>query len=430
MRVIVIGGGVVGAATALALVERGLEVTLVDKHERLAEDTSHANGGGITPLHAEPWNGPGLPASLLGYLGRSDAPWRLPPGILPSLGTWGLHFLAQSRQTRWLSNARANIRLGLHSLECLGAWRSRYRFDYAQTTSGSMQLYFSRKAFGKSLAVRRNLIDGLGEVEPLDVDAVLAREPALVPVAEQLAGGLFYREHESGDAARFAQCAAEEAQRQGARLRLGASVEQVICQKGRFRAIETNQGMIEADACVIAAGPEAPALLEPLGLRLPIRPVRGYSATFELDDSAALPTLPLLDTERRFVTLRLGERRLRVAGLADFAGHRRAIPPARMDVLLASARALLPDLAERLTPAAGRLWAGLRPVTPDGRPLLGETAVPGLYLNAGHGPMGWTMACGSADLVADQVAHQTPAVDASVLSGINCCKARARRTAH
>ncbi|MDZ7789140.1 MAG: FAD-dependent oxidoreductase [Xanthomonadales bacterium] len=411
MRVIVIGGGVVGATTALALVERGLEVTLIDKRDRLAEDTSHANGGGITPLHAEPWNGPGLPASLLGYLGRSDAPWRLPPGSLPSLGSWGLHFLAQSRQARWLNNARANIRLGLHSLECLRAWRSRYEFDYAQTTSGSMQLYFSSKALDQSLAVRRRLIDGLGEVEPLDVDAVLAREPALMPVAAQLAGGLFYPEHESGDAARFAQCAAEEAQRQGARLRLSEAVEQVICRKGRFRAIETNREMIDADACVIAAGPEAPALLEPLGLRLPIRPVRGYSATFEMDDSAALPTLPLLDTERRFVTLRLGERRLRVAGLADFAGHRRAIPPARMDVLLASARALLPDLAERLTPAAGRLWAGLRPVTPDGRPLLGETAVPGLYLNAGHGPMGWTMACGSASIVSDCLTGRTPAID-------------------
>ena len=411
MRVIVIGGGVVGAATALALVERGLEVTLVDKRERLAEDTSHANGGGVTPLHAEPWNGPGLPASLIGYLGRSDAPWRLPPGSLPSLGTWGLRFLAQSRQARWVDNARANIRLGLHSLEWLRKWRSRYGFDYAQTTSGSMQLYFSRKAFNRSLAVRQRLIDGLGEVEPLDVDAVLAREPALIPVAEQLAGGLFYGEHESGDAARFAQCAAEEAQRQGARLRLGESVEQVICQNGRFRAIETSHEMIDADACVIAAGPEAPALLEPLGLRLPIRPVRGYSATFELDDSAALPTLPLLDTERRFVTLRLGERRLRVAGLADFAGHRRAIPPARMDVLLAVRGRCCPiwPNVSRLPPAgSGPACDRSRP---DGRPLLGETAVPGLYLNAGHGPMGWTMACGSASILSDCLTGRTPAID-------------------
>lgn len=412
MRVIVIGGGVVGATTALALVERGLEVTLIEKRDRLAENTSHANGGGVTPLHAEPWNGPGLPASLFRYLGRSDAPWRLPPGILPSLGTWGLRFLAQSRRPRWLNNARANIRLGIHSLECLRSWRTRYGWEYAQTSSGSMQLYFSRKAFEKSLAVRRRLIDGLGEVEPLDVDAVLAREPALMPVAEQLAGGLFYREHESGDAARFAECAAEEAQAQGACLRLGESVERVICQKGRLRAIETDLATIEADACVVAAGPAAPGFLRPLGLRLPIRPVRGYSATFELDGSVALPTLPLLDTARRFVTLRLGERTLRVAGLADFAGDRRAIPPARMDVLLAGARALLPDLAEQLTPAAGRLWAGLRPVTADGRPLLGETAIPGLYLNAGHGPMGWTMACGSAGLVADQITGQTPAIDA------------------
>ena len=410
-RVLVIGGGVVGATTALALAERDFEVTLIDKRDRLADDTSHANGGGGTPLHSEPWNGPALPGSLLRYLGRFDAPWRLPPGVWPSLGRWGLRFLAQSRKSIFMTNAKANIRLGLHSLECLRAWRSRYGFDYAQTTAGSMQLYFSGRALERALAVRRELIEGLGDVEPLDAAQVVVREPALAPVAGQLAGGLFYPAHESGDAARFALCAAEEAQRQGARLRLGESARRLLCESGRLRAVETDRGEIEADACVIAAGPETPHLLGPLGLRVPIRPVRGYSASFEIDDAEALPTLPLLDTARRFVTLRLGERGLRIAGLADFAGDRRAVPPARMDVLLESARQLLPGLADRLTPAEGRLWAGLRPVTPDGRALLGETRVEGLYLNAGHGPMGWTMACGSAEVIAGLIEGRPSALD-------------------
>jgi D-amino-acid dehydrogenase len=410
-RVLVIGGGVVGATTALALAERDFEVTLIDKRDRLADDTSHANGGGVTPLHSEPWNGPGLPGTLLSHLGRSDAPWRLPLGSWPSLGGWGLRFLAQSRSSRFTANARANIRLGLYSLERLHAWRSRYGFEYAQTTTGSMQLYFSRPALDRALATRRRLIEGLGEVEPLAADEAVAREPALTPVAERLAGALFYARHESGDAAPFARCAAAEAERQGAQMRLGEAVSRIVCDQGRFKAVAVAAGSIEADACVIAAGPDTPRLLAPLGLRVPIRPVRGYSASFELDDAGALPKLPLLDTARRFVTLRLGERGLRVAGLADFAGHRRAIPPKRMDVLLDSAQQLLPALSDRLTPAAGRLWAGLRPVTPDGRALLGETRIGDLYLNAGHGPMGWTMACGSAELIADLIEERPSALD-------------------
>ncbi len=408
---IVIGAGVVGATTALALVERGLDVTLIDKRERVADDTSHANGGGVTPLHSEPWNGPGLFGSLFECIGRQDAPWRLPPQMLPKLGGWGARFLANARRARFMANASANIRLGLHSLERLRDWRSRYDFDYAQTTAGSMQLYFSRDALERALALRRELIAGLGEVEPLDPGAVIEREPALAPVADRLVGGLFYPTHESGDAARFACCAADEAVRQGARLRLGESVCRLVCDNGRLTAVETDRETIDADACVVAAGPRVPELLRPLGFRVPIEPVRGYSASFELPDPDALPKLPLLDTAHRFVTLRLGERGLRIAGLADFAGHRRAIPPARMDVLLASACALLPHLAGQLTPAAGRLWSGLRPVTPDGRPLLGETAVGGVYLNAGHGPMGWTMACASAELVADQLTGCTSAID-------------------
>ncbi|HSH28203.1 MAG TPA: FAD-dependent oxidoreductase, partial [Wenzhouxiangella sp.] len=272
-------------------------------------------------------------------------------------------------------------------------------------------VYADRQTFEGAAHLRRELIEGLGEVRPLEVGEVVDREPALAPVAGRLAGGLYYPEHESGDAAAFARAAAEAAERQGARLHLGERVSGLVVENGRFVGVELPQGRLGGDACVVAAGPETHRLLRPLGLKVPIQPVRGYSATFELDDGRDLPRLPILDTARRFVTLRLGETRLRVAGLADFAGHRRAIPPARMDVLLASARALLPALADQLTPAAGRSWVGLRPVTPDGRPLLGESKIAGLYLNTGHGPMGWAMACGSANLVADLIEGRPPAID-------------------
>lgn len=411
MRVVIVGAGVVGSAAALALAEAGCEVTLIERGERVAGATSEANGGGVTPLHSEPWNQPGLFGQLGAFMGRRDKPWRLPPSALPGLGLWGMKFLLNSRESRFMRNARADIVLALHSLACLRRWRERFELDYAQTTAGSMQLYFSQPALAASLERRRRLIADLGTVERLDPDAVCEREPALAPVAERLAGALYYPEHESGDACRFARGVADRAAERGAAIRLGEAVERIDCGHDRFRAVETDRDRIEADACVIATGPDTRALLAPLGLAVPIRPVRGYSASFEIDAAAELPTLPLLDAEHRFVSLRLGARGLRIAGLADFAGHRRAVPQTRLSTLLAGASALFPRLAPSLRADSARLWSGLRPVTPDGRPLLGATAIDGLYLDTGHGPMGWTMACGSAELLTELITGAEPTID-------------------
>ncbi len=409
-HVVVIGGGVVGTTTALSLAERGLNVTLIEHNSEAAGETSHANGGGITPAHAEPWNAPGLLGKLVRNLGRADAPYRLSPVALPGMGGWGLRFLANMRRERFLANARNNIRLGLYSLECLRRWRERYDMKYRQTLSGSMQVYFSRELMAESVQFRRELLQGQAVIEPIGVDEVIAREPALAPVRRELAGAIVFPDHESGDARQFSQIAAEQAAALGANLMFGTAVKSIRVDGGRVQGVVTDHGEIQADACVIAAGPQSPGLARPLGLRLPIYPVRGYSATFEVDRSEVLPTLPMLDTARRFVTLRLGERGLRVAGLADFAGHSRRIVPRRLECLLAGARRLLPELADELVTEKAEVWAGLRPVTPDGMPLLGETRVPGVFINAGHGPMGWTMACGSADLVAARILGEPAAV--------------------
>lgn len=410
-HVVVIGAGVVGSATALALAERGMGVTLIERHPDAAAETSLANGGGVTPAHSEPWNAPGLMGKLMRNLGRADAPYRLSPLAVPGMGLWGLKFLANMRETRFMENARRNIDLGLYSLERLRAWRDRHGLEYDQTKSGSLQVYFDRPTMNEAIELRRRLVADRLPVEPLDADQAIEREPALGPVRQRLAGAIAFPDHESGDAAAFSRAVVSVAQEMGAELRFGETVHTIRTGRDGFEAVVTDRGEYRGDACVIAAGPEACRLARAVGLNLPIYPVRGYSATFELSDPKDAPTLPMLDTSSRFVTLRLGERRLRIAGLADFAGYRRTIGADRIATLLEGARRLLPRLADQLQPERGELWAGLRPVTPDGVPLLGPSRVPGIHINAGHGPMGWTMACGSAEITADAVMGRAPAMN-------------------
>lgn len=407
-RVIVIGAGVVGSATALALTERGVNVTLIERHPDAAAETSLANGGGVTPAHSEPWNAPGLMGKLIRNLGRADAPYRLSPLAVPGMGLWGLKFLSNMREQRFVENARKNIELGMYSLLRLRAWRERHGLEYDQTMTGSMQVYFDRPAMQEAIEFRRRLVGERSRIERLDADEAIEREPALEPVRQRLAGAIGFPDHESGDAAVFSRAVADVAKGMGAELRFGETVHTIRTGRDGFEAVVTDRGEYRADACVIAAGPESPRLARAAGLKLPIYPVRGYSATFELADPEDAPTLPMLDTSSRFVTLRLGERRLRIAGLADFAGYRRTIRADRIATLLEGARQLLPRLADQLRPERGELWAGLRPVTPDGVPLLGPSRVPGIHINAGHGPMGWTMACGSAEITADAVTGTSP----------------------
>jgi len=404
VHVVVIGAGVIGATTALALAERGIQVTVLERNGQSALETSCANGGGISPAHAEPWNAPGLPGRIIRDLGKPRASYRLSPLAIAGMGRWGLEFLRQMQPARFRNNARDNIRLALYSLDCLKAWRERYRIDYDQVTNGSLQLFFDARSLEQAWQFRVALLDGLAPVSRLSAEQAVEIEPALAPVQERLAGAVRFPDHESGDARRFSQAVLRHAEALGATVRFDVTATGLHFNRTEFRAVLTGHGAVAADACVLACGPDSAALARSAGLRLPIHAVRGYSATFELDQPDLAPILPMLDVASRFVTLRLGERGFRVAGLADFARPRRDIPRRRIDCLLAGARHLLPRLSDELTVERAELWAGLRPVTPNGKPLLGQSSVPGLWVNAGHGPMGWTMACGSSTALADHIA--------------------------
>lgn len=410
MHIVVIGAGVVGSTTALALAERGVEVTLIERASEPAAGTSKANGSGITPAHAEPWNPPGTFGKLLPAMLHRNQPWRVRTHALPALAGWGFHFLRHSSANRYYANARHCVRLAMYAKKCMLALRDRYALDYQQFTRGSLELYYSAAELEQAAELRRRIDDPDIELRTVGRDELVSLEPALAPVADNIHGSLLFTNHESGDARIFSRLMTERAAALGATILFDTRVTGIVCEAGQFKAIKTDNGMIDADGCIIAAGCETRDLLRPLGINAPIYPVKGYSATIEIEADDPAPVMPLLDLKRRFVTARLGPNRLRIAGLAEFAGYDTTIDPARMRVLLKGAAQLLPKMSDRIRNAPSNAWTGLRPMTPDGPPLLGPTPVAGLYLNSGHGAMGWTQACGSAELVADLVTGSKPAI--------------------
>jgi len=411
MRVVIVGAGIVGSTTALVLAERGFDVTLLDAEASAGRGTSYANGSSITPVHAEPWNPPGTLSSLPSALFQRRMPSRIKLGALPGLFGWGRQFLHESHPDRYLRNARHCIRLGLYAKDCLVKLRQRHSLDYDQYIEGSMELYRTRAALDHIIDFRQRL--ELPEIafQTLDADAIVAREPALETVVDQFSAALWLPAHESGDARIFCVEAAKHAADLGASVRFGEQVEAIDCRAGALPKIRTRHRTIDAERIILCTGTGTRCLLSPLGLNVPIYPIQGYSLTVPIQPSAAMPEVPLLDAERRFVIARLGQERLRIAGLADFAGPRPKLDRHRLDFLRESAEALLPGLAGTLRADNVEPWTGLRPMTPDGPPLIGPTPIDGLWLNTGHGAMGWTHAAGSAELLADLLAGETPAID-------------------
>ncbi len=414
MKVVVIGAGVVGATTALCLAERGVEVTLIERHSLPAAETSHANGGGITPGHAEPWNTPGIARRVLTRSGSSE-PFRIYPRALPGLMGWGLSFLRGSTPKRYFPSARNCTRLAVYSGKCLARLREAHSLDYHQYTRGSLELYFSQAELDQAHSLRRKIGNPEVDLKTITPDEAVSMEPALEPVAGQIHGAMLFSRHESGDACEFSRLAAQRAESLGARVMFNTRLQSIELEKGQFREVFTDQGPIGADALVLAAGCTSPELTRPLGLKLPIYPVKGYSATLELENADHAPVMPLLDLEKRIVTARFGNR-LRMAGLADFEGFDRTVREDRIAWLLDSASNLLPRLAEEIKSGRAETWAGLRPMTPDGAPLLGQSRIEGIWLNTGHGSMGWTEAAGSAQITADLLTGKPPAIDLAGLT--------------
>jgi D-amino-acid dehydrogenase len=408
MRVLVLGAGLVGVSSAWYLSEQGHEVTVIDRQPGVALETSFANGGQISTSHAEPWANPGAPWKALQWLGHEDSPllWRLRAD--PAQLAWGLRFLRECTPGRTRQNIVAILRLALYSRALLKQLRPALDLEYDQQERGILHLYTDAAEFSHAIPQSEFMREyGCDRVVKTATEC-LAIEPALARSTVSIVGGTYTANDESGDAHKFTRALADRAAARGVRFRFDDHVSGLMQAGGRIVGVSLASGeTMTADAYVVALGSYSPLLLKPLGIGIPVYPAKGYSATFALDVGSPAPTVSLTDDGHKVVFSRLGNR-LRVAGTAEFAGYDTSLNPVRCQALVKRTNALFPGLVAQ---AQAEFWAGLRPATPGNVPLVGRSRLSNLYLNTGHGTLGWTMACGTGKLLADLLAGKVPDID-------------------
>ncbi len=398
MKVIVLGAGVIGITTAYQLASAGVEVTVLDRQPGPALETSYANAGQVSPGYSTPWAAPGIPFKALKWMFQRDAPLAIrPDGSLWQL-RWMYAMLRNCNASRYARNKQRMMRLAEYSRDCLRELRQQVGLQYEQRSGGTLQVFRSRAQFEAAQRDIEVLRECGVDHQLLGADELAAVEPALAQARDRLVGGLRLPNDETGDCRLFTSELEARARQLGVALRYRTTVDALQRDGRRVTGVLAGGELLRADACVVACGSYSRELLLPLGVDLPLYPVKGYSLTVPVVDPALAPRSTVLD-ETYKIALTAFDRRIRVGGMAELAGFDLRLDPRRRRTLEKVTRQLFPggDLG------AAEFWTGLRPMTPDGTPLLGPTSHAGLWLNTGHGTLGWTMACGSARVLTDQL---------------------------
>lgn len=412
-KTIVIGGGIIGVATLHELAVRGVEAVLLEAESELATGASYANGGMMTPSMPDPWNSPGVWRHLVASVFDPYAPMKLRLSAAPGLARWGLEFLRNSSSARHLASSAANFVLASYSAAATREIADLYGFDFDRSTTGTLKIFSSTNANAGPLALARRLEPlGLRFVE-LDRQGVIEKEPRLRPVAETITGGIQYPDDFCGDSRIFTLALAEAAKAKGGVICVGERVESLIRDGHRVTGVKLASGESLVGDVVLAAGLSSVKFASQCGLRLPLRPAKGYSLTIDVSEARAnVPEIAVIDDAMHAAVVPLG-RRIRLVGTAEFAGDDSTIRPARIDNLFRLLERTFPDLARGLDRRMGKAWAGLRPMSVDGRPFIGPAPSAGLWFNCGHGHLGWTMAAGSARLLASLMSGEVPRIDSA-----------------
>ena len=411
MRIVILGAGVIGVTSAWYLARAGHQVTVIDRQAAPALETSFANAGEVSPGYSAPWAAPGVPLKAVKWLFMKHAPLIVQPRPDLAKLSWLARMLSNCTTEAYAVNKSRMVRLAEYSRDCLIALRAETGIRYDERTRGTLQLFRTRKqvdAAAKDIEVLR--ADGV-PFEVLDTDACIAAEPGLASARDRIVGGLRLPGDETGDCFKFTNGLADMAAAAGVTFRYGVRIDGLEREGDRIAAVRTDAGRFAADAFVVAMGSYSPQLVAPLGMRLPVYPVKGYSITVPIVEEGRAPVSTVMDETHKIAITRLGDR-IRVGGMAEIAGFDHSLNPRR--------RATLEHSVEDLFGGAGdqsraTFWCGLRPMTPDGTPVVGRSTIGNLFLNTGHGTLGWTMATGSGKALADIISGRMTEIDTSDL---------------
>ncbi len=411
MKVIVLGAGIIGVTSAYQLAHAGHEVTVIDRQPGPALETSYANAGEVSFGYCSPWAAPGIPMKAIKWVFMEHAPLILRPKVDWAMISWMAQMLRNCTSSRYAINKSRMLRLADYSRLSLAALREETGIAYDERMQGTLQLFRTQAQLDASAKdVKALAADGI-PFEVLDAAGCIKVEPALSHVREKIVGGLLTPKDETGDCFKFTTALAARAEAIGVTFNYGSIIRSLDVEGGRVTGVVTAHGRLPADAVVVALGSFSPLLVRPHGISLPVYPVKGYSLTIPITDETRAPESTVMDETYKIAITRLGNR-IRVGGMAEISGYTNDLGEPRRLALQHSVTDLFPggDVSK------ASFWSGLRPMTPDGTPVIGPTRVKGLFLNTGHGTLGWTMSSGSARVIADIVSGRTPEIDATDLA--------------
>jgi D-amino-acid dehydrogenase len=409
MTTVVLGAGAVGTATAWYLKKGGRDVAVIERQPEAAMETSWGNGGVIHASEVEPWSQPGMPIKIIKWLGQENAPLLLRYSAIPNMWRWGIDFARNCTPERFRANAKANLELALHSLKSLHEIAAEAGITYDRAARGVLKIYRSKDSLSNAerstdFLARHGLL-----YERVDPDRCIALEPALRDTKSTLVGGLYFARDEVGDCNKFTQGLAGACATRGVGFHYGEIVREIKTSGQRVTAVITDRRHIPADTVVVAMGSFSAPLLAKLGIRVPIYPVKGISITFPRGAWNSAPSMPVIDDSKLFGLIPIGDR-MRISGSAEITGYDTEPARSRAQAIVDNASFTFPEMKRYLDLSKARIWAGLRPVSPAGAPIIGRTHIEGLWVNAGHGHLGWTLACGSGRVAADLINGHDPGI--------------------
>ena len=412
MKVLVLGSGVIGTTVAYYLAKAGHQVTVLERQSGPALETSFANAGEVSPGYSSPWAGPGVPLKAIQWMLMHHSPLVIKPMLDPAMWRWGLSMLRNCTQARYQVNKSRMVRVAEYSRDCMKQLRADTGIPYDERSQGTLQLFRTQKQLdgvGKDIEILKSFDVPF---QLLDRAGYLQYEPALALVKEKFVGALRLPGDETGDCFKFTQNLAKMAQALGVEFRFDTTIKGIERSGQKISGIRTDAGTLTADHYVLALGSYSPQLLKPLGIDIPVYPVKGYSITAPITDAAMAPESTIMDETHKVAVTRLGDR-IRVGGTAQLSGYDLSLDAERRKTLDFVLGDLFPQGGDI---ARSEFWAGLRPMTPDGTPIIGKTRYPNLHLSTGHGTLGWTMAAGTGRIIADMISGKTPEIAVDDLS--------------